>query len=188
MEMVQVFSLLQEYPLNSFVGTPPAISVNQDLLSSDMEKAFSGTAKEYLHSINDLVEHNADFLSNNVTKFRDYLSRLVGTTCSLKNLIQLGEDMTNVFEDDFNFAKGLAVRSMISILDRIIQEITILSNQTKSSRVISRIRSKVYFVIWQKIPQMFNILSTLMAIELKQISPNEIVLAIGKGMKLSQFC
>jgi uncharacterized protein with HEPN domain len=188
MQLIELKDLLRDYPLNSFVGTPKAVSIDQEQLSLDMEKAFSVSAKAYLYSLSDLANHNAEFFSDNVIDFGNYLSRLIGTTCALREIIQIGEDMTNIFENELNWARGLAIRSMITILDSIIQELTIIRQQVKSSRIINRIRDKISFIISQKIPQIFYILSTIIAIELKQISPSEIVSAIGKGMKLSQTC
>jgi hypothetical protein len=188
MQLLKLKDLLRDYPLNSFVGTPKSITINHKQLSSDMEKAFSGSAKAYLYSLSDLIAHNNEFLSDNVQDFSTYLSRLIGATYALKDVMQIEEDMANIFESELNWAQGLATRSMITILDGIIRELTVIRNQAKSPRIITRLRDKTYFVIWQKVPQIFNILSTIIAIELKQISPNDIVLAIGKGIRVSQTC
>jgi hypothetical protein len=187
-KFVELKDLLQDYPLNSFVGTPKIMSINQEQLSSDIENAFSSSAKAYLYSLLDLAEHNDEFFSNNVLEFGNYLSRLIGTTCALREMIQIGEDVTDLFESELNWARGLAIRSMITILDSMIQELTIARQKAKNSRFISRVRDTVVVTISQRIPQIFYILSTMIAIEQKQISPNEIVSAIGKGMKLSQVC
>jgi len=188
MQLLELRNLLQDYPLNSFVGTPKAMSINQEQLSLDMEQAFSNLAKDYLYSISDLVKHNDEFFSENAFTFGNYLSRLIGTTCSLREMIQICEDMANVFDSELNWARGMAIRSMLTILDRMIQELTVMRQHIKSSRIISRVRDEVSFVISQKIPQIFYILSTMIAIELKQVSPSVIISAIGKGIKLSQVC
>lgn len=188
MQLLELRNLLQDYPLNSFVGTPKAMSVNQGKLSSDMEQAFSDSAKAYLYSLSDLAKHNDEFLSDNALTFGNYLSRLIGTTCALREMIQIGEDVTNIFESELNWARGLALRSMITLLDNIVEELTIARHQTKGSRFVNRIRDKVSYIMSQKIPQILYILTTVIAIELKQILPSEIVLAIGKGMQVSQTC
>ena len=92
MQLLELRSLLADYPLNSFVGIPKVVSINHAQLSADMEKAFSASAKAYLYSLSDLTNHNAEFFSNNVLTFNDYLSRLIGTTCALKETIQIGEE------------------------------------------------------------------------------------------------
>jgi len=188
MKTIELKELLQEYPLNSFVGTPKVMSIDHQQILSDMEKAFSESAKAYLYSLSDLIRHNNEFFSDNVLDFSNYLSRLIRTSHALRETIQVSEEITNIFENELNWARGLAIRSMITILDRIIQELTVIRKQVKSERFINRVRDRTCLVIWEKIPQIFNILSTMIAIELKQVSPKEIVSAIGKGIKMSQTC
>ncbi len=188
MKTIELKELLQEYPLNSFVGTPKVMSINHEQILSDMEKIFSESAKEYLYCVSDLIKHNNEFFSNTVSDFSNYLSRLIGTTCALKETIQISEDITNVFENELNWAQGLAIRSMITILNNIIQELTIIKKQIKGSRFINRLRDKTRLVMWEKIPQIFNILSIMIAVELKHASPKEILSAIGKGIKMVKTC
>ena len=188
MQLIELRELLQNYPLNSFIGTPKVISINQDQISSDMKQALSESAKAYLYGLSDLVNHNDEFLSDNAVVFCNYLSRLIGTTCALRDTAQMGEDLTNIFESELTWARGLALRSIITILDKIIEELTIARHQTKGSRFVSRIRDKVSFIMSQKIPQILYILTTIMAIESGQVPTSEIVLAIGKGMQASQIC
>jgi hypothetical protein len=187
-KLIELKGLLRDYPLNSFVGTPKVMSINLEQLSSDMEQAFSSSAKAYLYGLSDLAKHNDEFFSNNVLEFGNYLSRLIGTTCALKETIQIGEDVTNIFESELSWARGLALRSMVTILDNIIQELTVARHQAKSSRFVNRIRDNISYVMSQKIPQIFYILTTIIAIEMEQISPSDIVSAIGKGMHMSQIC
>lgn len=188
MKLIELRDLLRNYPLNSFIGTPKAMSINLDQFSLDIEQAFSGSAKAYLYCLSDLANHGDEFLSDNSFVFCNYLSRLIGTTCALRDMIQVEEDLTNIFENELNWARGLAVRSMITILDKIIEELTIARHQTKGSRFVNRIRDKVFLIMSQKIPQILYILTTIIAIESEQIPPSEIVLAIGKGMQASQTC
>lgn len=188
MQLLELRTLLQDYPLNSFVGTPKAMSINQKQLSFDIEQTFSKLAKDYLYRLSDMVAHNDEFFSDNPSVFSDYLSKLIGTTCSLKEMIQVCEDMTSVFDSELDWARGMATRSMLSILDRVIQELAITKQRIRGSRFVSRVRDDVIFIISQKIPQILYILSTAIAIQLKQVAPNAIVLAIGKGMKVSQIC
>ena len=77
---------------------------------------------------------------------------------------------------------------MINILDNMIQELKVASNQARISRFIPRIRDNISVIMARKIPEIFYILTTMIAIELKQISPTEILSAIGKGMQVSQTC
>jgi hypothetical protein len=188
MQLEELRDLLQNYPLNSFIGTSKAISINQDQIALDMEQAFSEAARGYLYGLSDLVNHNDEFLSDNPHMFCNYLSRLIGTTCALRDTIQIGENLANIFESELTWARGLALRGMITILDKIIEELIVARNQTKGSRFINRIRDKVFFIMSQKIPQILYILTTIIAIESEQIPPSEIVLAIGKGMQASQTC
>ena len=188
MQLTELRDLLEDYPLNSFVGTPKSVIVNQDQMSLDIKQTFSGSARKYLFCLSDLIDHNDEFFSDKALVFGNYLQRLIGTTCALKDLVQIGEDVSNIFETQLTWARGLALRSMITILDKIVEELTIARHQIRDSRFVNRIREKVALIISEKIPQLRYILTTIIAIELKQIPPSEIVLAIGKGMQQSQTC
>lgn len=188
MQLLELKGLLQDYPLNAFVGTPRIISINQEQLSADLEKALSSSVKVYLSNLNDLIIHSDMFVSNDVVGVRGYLSKLIVTVSSLRDVVQLCEDMTAIFDNEINWARALAIRSMITILDSITQELTIIRNQAKGTRFLNRIRDKTYRIIWEKIPQLLYVLSTMIAIEMGQCPPSEIVLAIGKGIIISETC
>lgn len=188
LELSQLKDLFQNYRLDSFVGTPNSILINEEQIQTDIERAFSDRARTYLENLSDLTRHNNEFFSNNEHVFSNYLLRLVGTTSALKDLIELGEDVSNIFENDITWSKGLAFRAMITILDNIIEELKKAGNQVRNSRNVNRVRDKISFIISQKIPQVFYILTTLIAIDIGQISPNEIISAIGKGMQAAQTC
>ncbi|NWG10281.1 hypothetical protein HXY33_00785 [Candidatus Bathyarchaeota archaeon] len=188
MQLVELKSIMEDYPLNVFVGVPRSISINKHQFFKDMKKDLSKSTETYFKGLADLIKRKEDFSSNNALAFKNYLSKLTETVSALKDIIQLCEDMSNIFDTTINWARALAVRSMITILDSITQELNILRKQVKGERFLGRIRDKTYCVIWQKIPQIFNILSTMIAIELGQIASSEIVTAIGKGITISSVC
>ncbi len=66
MKLSHLKELLQNYPLNSFTGTPKTISINQAQLNTDIKKAFSVPAQKYLHNLSDLIAHNQEFFSDNI--------------------------------------------------------------------------------------------------------------------------
>lgn len=186
MLLAELKGLLEDYPLNVFVGTPATVSIDQERLSLDMKKTVAGSFKAYLRSLSELIACRGAFVSNDVATFRGYLSKLIETVSALRGTVQVCEDMTKIFVDEINWARALAIRGMITILDRINQELTIIRNQIKGSRFISRARDRTYFTIWEKVPQVFNILSIMVAIELGQCSSSEIVGVIGKGVIMSE--
>jgi ABC-type branched-subunit amino acid transport system ATPase component len=188
MQLTDFKLILEDYPLDVFVRTPKIVSIDQDQLLTDMEKEFVNSVKVYLSTLSDLITHKDVYARNDTVSVRNWLSKLIEAVNALRNIVQLCEDMSNIFSNEISWARALAVQSMIEILDSMIQELSVLRNQVKGIRFINRIRDKTYFVIWQKIPQIFNILSTMIAIEQGQSASSEIVSAIGKGIIISETC
>lgn len=186
MQLTNLKWILEDYPLDVFVRAPKIISITKQELPRDMEEKFKHFVEVYLDTLADLITHKDVYASDDVLSVRKWLSKQIVAVNALTNIIQLCEDMTNIFDSEINWARTLAIRSMIEILNAMAQELSILRNQVRSTRFINRIRDKTYFVISQSIPQIFNILSTMMAIELGQIASAEIVSAIGKGIIVSE--
>jgi hypothetical protein len=188
MQLTDLKWILEDYPLDVFVRTPKIISISQQELPQDLEKEFKSSVEVYFNTLSDLIANKDAYASNDVLSVRKWLSKQIDAVGALTNIIQLCENMTNIFQSEVNWARALAIRSMIEILNTMAHELSILRNQVRSARFISRIRDKTYFVISQKIPQIFNILATMIAIELGQIASSEIVSAIGKGIVVSETC
>jgi uncharacterized protein with HEPN domain len=188
MKLIELKELLSNYPLNAFVGTPKTLSIDQAQLSSDTEETIDKKAKAYLYNIADLIANNNEFLSDSIVDVRNYLSRIIGTAASLRDIIQLCEDMAKIFDNEINWARALTLQSMITILDNIIQQLNIVRNQAKGSRFVNRIRDGVSYILSQKIPELLYILSTMISIELGQCQPSDIVVAIGKGIVIRETC
>lgn len=186
MELADLRWVFQDYPLDVFVRTPKIISIKEVKLPQDIEKEFKSAVEVYLNTLADLIKNRAAYANNDVISVRTWLSKQIEAVNALAKIIQLCENMTDIFEAEINWARALAIRSMIEILNTIAQELSILRNQVRGARFVSRIRDKTYFVISQKIPQIFNILATMIAIELKQIASSEIVSAIGRGIVFSE--
>lgn len=188
MQLVELQKLLDDYSLHYFVNTSKAVIVDDWRLTTDIDSAITDVTKTYLTNLADLIANSKEFLSDNLMDIRRYISRLIGTTLSLKSMIQLCENMETIFENEINWARALAIRGMITILDSTIQELTVICNQAKSTRFVKRIRDRVCGIIWGKISQMFSILSIMVGIEAGQASPSEIVDVIGKGIVMTQTC
>lgn len=186
MQLVDLHNLLENYSLHYFVNTSKVVLIDSQELSSDLDNVVTSAEKTYLTNLSDLIDNSREFLSSNIMDIRTYISRLIGTTLSLKTLVQYCENMEKIFENEINWARALAVRGMITILDNIIEELTIIRNKAKDNRFIRRIQEKVCKIIWQKIAQLYSILSVIVGIEAGQFSPSEIVDAIGKGILMIQ--
>lgn len=187
MQLIELQGLLQDYSLHYFVSTSRVLEVDEKRLICDTEKSLTSEVRNYLSNLTDLITHTHEFVSENALSVRSYLSRLIGTAESLKTLVQQCEDTSNVFESELKWVKALAVRGMITILNNIVQELSIVRNQLKNSRLVRKARDKVCMIIWEKIPQIFNILSIMIGIEMGQSSPSEIVDAIGNGLVISEI-
>lgn len=186
MELADLKWVLQDYPLDVFVRTPNIISIKQVKLPENIEEEFKSSVEAYLKTLADLIANRVAYAKNEVLSVRNWLSKQIEAVNALTKIILLCENMTNIFGGKVNWARALAIRSMVEILNAMAQELSILKNQVKGARFISRIRDKTYFVISQKIPQIFNILATIIAIELGQVTCSEIVSAIGKGIVISE--
>lgn len=188
MELADLKWVLQDYPLDVFVRTPNIISIKQIKLPENIEEDFKSSVETYLNTLADLIVNKAAYARNDVSSIRNWLSKQIEAVNALAKIIQLYENVANIFKGEVNWARALAINSMIEILNAMAQELSILKNQVRGARFVSRIRDKTYFVISQKIPQIFNILATMIAIELGQIACSEIVSAIGKGIVFSEAC
>jgi len=186
MELADLKWVLQDYPLDVFVRTPNIITIKQVKLPKNIEEEFKASVKEYLNTLTDLIVNRAVYAKNNVSSVRNWLSKQIEAVNALAKIIRLYENVTNIFEGKINWARALAIDGMSDILNAMARELSILRNQVRGTRFISRIRDRTYFVISQKIPQIFNILATMIAIELGQIACSEIVSAIGKGIVVSE--
>ncbi len=182
MQLADLKWLFEEYPLDVFVRTPDIISIKQLELPRDIEEKLRSSVESYFKSVVDLIANRNVYSQNNIQSVRQWLSKQIDAIIALRNIVQLFEDMTSIFNSEVNWARALAIRGIIDVLDSIGQQLTILKNQVKKARFINRIREKTYYVISQKISQVFNILTTMIAIELGQTSSSEIVSAIGKGI------
>jgi len=186
MQLTDLKWILEDYPLDVFVRTPKIISISEEFPRRKIEKEFQNSVEAYFNALSDLIANKNIYAGNDVLSVRKWLSKQIEAVNALTNVVQLCEDMANMFDGEVNWARALAIRSMIEILNKMSRELSILKNQVKGERFISRIRDKTYFVISQKIPQIFNILATMIAIELGQITSSEIVSAIGKGVVASE--
>jgi hypothetical protein len=188
MDLTDIKEILEDYPLDVFTRTPKIVSIDEKQLFTDMKGEFAEVTKDYFRSLSGLVTQRNYYARNEVTSVRDWLTNLMEAANALRNMVQLCEDMSKIFDGQINWARALAVRSMIEILDSMVQQLAILRNEVRGTRFINRIREKTSFVVWQKIPQIFNILSTMIAIQHGESASSEIVSAIGRGVSMSQTC
>jgi hypothetical protein len=188
MDLTDIKEILEDYPLDVFTRPIKVISINEKQLLTDINGEFAEVTKEYFRSLSGLITRRDYYARNAVTSVRDWLANLMEAANALRNMVQLCEDMSKIFVGHINWARALAVRSMIEILDSMVQQLAILRNEVRGTRFIHRIREKTFFVICQKIPQIFNILATMIAIQRGESASSEIVSAIGRGISMSQIC
>ena len=109
MQLVELQNLLDDYSLHYFVNTSKAVTVDDKRLTTDIDNAITDGAKTYLTNLADLIANSKEFLSDSLMDIRRYISRIIGTTMSLKSMIQLCENMETIFENEIKLARALAI-------------------------------------------------------------------------------
>lgn len=182
MTFSDIKNILDTYRLDVFVNIPAIIRIDEKQIEAALQKEFLDSVKRYLNALLDLIKQRHTCSKNDALSVRSWLSTIIEALEALEDMIRLCEDLSSIYADEKSWARALATQSMVDLLESLKEEMNILRNQTRHTRMYGRIREKAFIVFIRKFSHLLDILITIMSIEMNELPTTEIVTVIGKGV------